>query len=136
MAAKRAGKRDSARELAVEAARIARDANCEDVVVLDLRKISPITDYFVICTGTSDRQMLATAGQIEEHGQSVNQRVWRAAGKDSAEWIVLDFVDVVVHLFDPPRRSYYDLELIWGGAAKVRWKRRSSAEPGFIAKEK
>jgi ribosome-associated protein len=135
MAAKRAGKRDSARELAVAAARIARDANCEDVVVLDLRKISPVTDYFVICTGTSDRQMRATAGQIEEYGQSVNQGVWRAAGKDSAEWIVLDFVDVVVHLFDPPRRSYYDLELIWGGAAKVRWNRRSSAGPGSSGKE-
>ena len=80
--------------------------------------------------------MRATADQIEEYGQSVDQRVWRVAGKDSAEWIVLDFVDVVVHLFDPPRRSYYDLELIWGGAAKVRWNRRSIAGPGSSAKEK
>jgi len=111
----------AARELAVAAARLAANDNCEDIVVLDLRGVSPVTDYFVICTGSSDRQMRSVADDIAEHGQSVGLRVWHTAGADSAEWIVMDFVDVVVHIFDVAHRDYYDLELIWGGAPRVQW---------------
>ena len=129
MARKAARKPDKgpARELAVAAARAAHDANCEEILVLDLRGISPVTDYFVIATGTSDRQMRSVAQDIAEHGASVGQKVWHVAGEETAEWIVMDFVDVVVHLFDETHRHYYDLELIWGDAPKVRWKRRSAA---------
>jgi len=127
MASQAAGRqtktKDVARKLAVEAARLAHHGNCTDVVVLDLRKISPVTDYFVIATGTSDRQMRSVADDISEHGQSVGQNVWHVAGAETAEWILLDFVDVVVHLFDRQHREYYDLELIWGEAPKVRWRR-------------
>ena len=119
-------RKDSARELAIEAARLAEQSNCYDIVVMDLRKVSPVTDYFVICTGTSDRQMRTVAHEIVEHGDSLGQQVWHVDGTDSAEWILLDFVDVVVHLFDQPHRQYYDLELIWGAAPKVRWRRRAS----------
>ena len=115
--------KDVARKLAVEAARLAHHGNCTDVVVRDLRKISPVTDYFVSATGTSDRQMRSVADDISEHGQSVGQNVWHVAGAETAEWILLDFVDVVVHLFDRQHREYYDLELIWGEAPKVRWRR-------------
>jgi len=94
--------------------------------VLDLRGVSPVTDYFVICTGTSDRQMRTVADDIAEHGRSIGQKVWQVAGAESAEWIVMDFVDVVVHIFDESHRRYYDLELIWGEAPKVRWQRRGS----------
>ncbi|HAU39199.1 MAG TPA: ribosome silencing factor [Phycisphaerales bacterium] len=125
--AKRASKKDSARELAVAAARIAQDNNAEDIVVLDLRGISPVTDYFVIATGTSDRQMRSIADDVIRHGKTVGQKVWQVAGMESGDWIVLDFVDVVVHLFDQPHRRYYDLELIWGDARRVRWQRRSPA---------
>jgi len=123
---KRTKAKDTARELAVAAARVAQDGNCDDIVVMDLREVSPVTDYFVICTGTSDRQMRSAANDICEYARSVDQRVWRVAGTESAEWIVLDFVDVVVHLFDQRHRSYYDLELIWGAAPKVRWRRKST----------
>ncbi len=111
-----------ARELAIAAAGVASDNHATDIVVLDLRKVSPVTQYFVICTGTSDRQMRTVADETAKHGQKVGQRVWHIAGQRSAEWIVMDFVDVVVHIFDEAHRRYYDLELIWGEAPRVRWK--------------
>ncbi len=124
MTARRARKVDTGRELAVAGARLAQERHCEDVVILDLRRISPVTDYFVICTGTSDRQIRAVGDELVEYGKSVDQRVWHVAGRDTADWIVLDFVDVVVHLFGKAQREYYDLELIWGAAPKVKWQRR------------
>ena len=127
--AKRSADKTAARKLAIEAARIAHDNNAEDVVVLDLRGVSPVTDYFVICTGTSRPQMRAVAEKVCEHGQSVGQKVWHVAGLESGDWIVLDFVDVVVHVFDPAHRRYYDLELIWGGAPRVRWQGRAGRKP-------
>ncbi len=125
--AKKAVKRDTARKLAIEAARLAEDSNCEEIIVLDLRGSSPITDYFVIATGTSGRQMRSTAEDIIEYGDSIDQKMYRAAGMEGDDWMVVDFVDVVVHLFDPPHRHYYDLELMWGDAPRVRWKRRATA---------
>jgi ribosome-associated protein len=123
MMAKRAAKSDSARALAIEAARIAHDDNAEDILVLDLRGISPVTEYFVIATGTSDRQLRAVADEIRQHAKAGGQPVWHVAGRDSGDWIVMDFVDVVVHLFEASKRSFYDLELIWGEAPHVRWER-------------
>lgn len=120
--AKRARKDDSARSLAIDAARLAHDRHGEDILVLDLRGISPVTDYFVIVTGTSGRQMRSLADDLSRHGKNIKQKVWQVAGMDSGEWILLDFVDVVVHLFDEEHRRYYDLELIWGEAPRVEWR--------------
>jgi ribosome-associated protein len=120
-----AKKIDTARKLATACARIAQDSNATDVVVMDLRGVSPITDYFVICTGSSSRQMRTVAQQVGEYGKSVDQPAWQVAGLEGGDWIVLDFVDVVVHIFDEQHRKYYDLELIWGESPHVRWKRRS-----------
>ena len=119
-------KQDSARRLAVQAARIAHDRNCSDIVVLDLGGISPVTDYFVIFTGTSDRQMRAVADEIVHEAAASGQRPFNVAGLGSSTWILLDFVDVVVHIFDDEHRGHYDLELIWGDAARVRWRRPAS----------
>ena len=121
----RSKKSTTAGELAAAFARIARDDNCEDIIVLDLRGTSPVTDYFVICTGTSDRQLQTVADDIAKHGKQVGQKVWRVAGAQQAQWIVMDFVDVVVHLFDQEHRAYYDLELIWGEAPRVNWEPQS-----------
>jgi ribosome-associated protein len=129
VAGKRSRKKDPACEFAVAAARSAHESNCQDIVVLDLRGISPVTDYFVLCTGTSDRQMRTVADDIAEYGDSVGERVWHIAGFESAQWILLDFVDVVVHLFDDRFRRYYDLELIWGAAPRVQWKPRARRNP-------
>jgi len=123
-------KNDPARALAVAAAGIASDDNCEDLVVLDLRGVSPVTDYFVIATGTSDRQLRSVAADIARHGASVGQKVWHVAGLETADWVCLDFVDVVVHLFDQKHRRYYDLELIWGEAPRVDWQPRGRRRTG------
>lgn len=111
----------AARELAIESARIAAADNCRDVVVLDLRGVSPVTDYFVIATGTSSRQLRTVADDLSKRGRELGSKVWQIAGLESSDWIVLDFVDVVVHLFDEPHRRYYDLELIWGESPRVDW---------------
>jgi ribosome-associated protein len=118
------------KQLAVLAARTAADSRCTDVVVLDLGGISPVTDYFVIATGTSDRQLRSVADEIAGEARKVGHRPYHSAGRESAQWVLLDFVDVVVHLFDAEHRGYYDLELIWGDAPRVKWQRatrRSSA---------
>jgi ribosome-associated protein len=130
VARKKVTRQDPACELAVAAARIAHERHCENVVVLDLRGKSPVTNYFVIATGTSARLMRSVAEEICEFGAERGQSVWRQAGMDSSVWIVLDFVYVVVHLFDSEHRAYYDLELIWGDTPHVTWE-----QPGSKADE-
>ena len=121
MARRKVVDKDASRRLAIASARIARDDNYEDILVLDLRGISTVTDYLVIATGSSGRQMKTVAVDVVDHGKSVGQRPWHVEGMNAADWILVDFVDVVVHLFDRPLRSYYDLELIWGEAPRVDW---------------
>jgi len=116
-------KKDTARQLAIAAARLIADDKCDDIIVLDLKDRSPVTDYFVIATGTSDRQMRSAATNLANWGKKNDNAPWHVAGIDSADWVVLDFVDVVVHIFNESHRRYYDLELIWGEAPRVRWQR-------------
>jgi ribosome-associated protein len=110
---------DTARTLAVHLAQLAGERNCEDIIVLDLRATSAVTNYFVIATGTSDRQIRAVSEELERESRKIGEKVYRVAGRDAADWVVMDFVDVVVHLFSRPLREYYDLELIWGEAPRV-----------------
>lgn len=138
MAKTRTKKPDPGRKLAIELARLAESRNGEHIVVLDLREISPITDYFVIVTGTSDRQLRALSDEMKTVGKGLGSPAYNVAGAQSAQWIVLDFVDVVVHLFDDLRRKYYDLELIWGDAPHIRWRaprKKNQAEPDAPAAE-
>jgi ribosome-associated protein len=115
----------AARDFAIRAARLAVDLRADDVAVLDLRDLSPVTDYFVICSGTSDRQMRALYDALEKDGKSCGWSPFGSAGYDSTTWMLLDFVDVVVHIFSPEYRRYYDLELLWGDAPRVE-----GADPG------
>jgi ribosome-associated protein len=108
-----------AREFARAAAKIADSRHCTDIVVLDLRGLSPATDYFVIATGTSDRQMRTVADEISEAARGLGFKRFGRAGYEQARWILLDFIDVVVHLFDSEYRDYYDLELLWGDAERI-----------------
>jgi ribosome-associated protein len=108
-----------ARRFAITAAKLAVARHCSEVVVLDLRNISPATDYFVIATGTSDRQMRTVADEICQEAKKQGQQRFGLAGYEHARWIVLDFIDVVVHIFDTEYRDYYDLELLWGDAKKI-----------------
>ncbi len=106
---------------ALAAAKIAAELHCTDIVVLDLKGKSPATDYFVIATGTSNRQMRTVTDEISElaKGQSIDR--FGRAGYEQARWILLDFVDVVIHIFDEEYRDYYDLEMLWGDAKHLKW---------------
>ncbi len=108
-----------AREFAIEAARIARDRNCTEVAVLDLTGRSPATDYFVIATSTSDRQGRTAADEINELAKDSGFERFGRAGYDQGQWILMDYVDVVVHIFSEQYRDYYDLELLWGDSEKI-----------------
>jgi len=110
---------DTAMEFAIEAAKVAAERHCTGIVVLDLRGISPATDYFVIATGTSGRQMRTVADEICQEAKKQNQQRFGWAGYEQGRWIVLDFIDVVVHIFDSEYRDYYDLELLWGDAKRI-----------------
>ena len=114
-------------QFAIEVARLAQDYKAEDVVALDLRGISPVTDFVVICTGTSDRQMRSVIDAVKEYGKKVGERPYGVAGYDNATWILIDFVDVILHVFTSTHRPYYDLELLWGDAPRVDWSRSESA---------
>jgi ribosome-associated protein len=89
-----------------------------DVVILDLRKINKaITDFFVICSGSSDTQIDAIANSVDEAvHKAIQENPWHKEGQQNKEWILLDYVDVVVHIFKKDRREYYDIESLWGDA--------------------
>jgi len=110
----------TAKKFAIEAAKIAIERNCTDVVVLDLVGKSPATDYFLIATGTSDRQTRTVADEITDYGRKHDFRIFGRAGYEQGKWVLLDFVNVVVHLFNEESRQYYDLELLWGDAEKLK----------------
>jgi ribosome-associated protein len=104
-------------EIATAIAEYASDRKALDIVQLDLRGIIGYTDYFVICTGRTDRQTKAIhdaihAGMKREHG--ILPR--RVEGLSQARWILMDYLDVVVHVFTPDTRDYYRLEQLWGEA--------------------
>ncbi len=99
--------------LAAESA-LARKA--EGVVALDLRGISPATDFFVMATGNSDIQVRAIADNVLEELAKEGHRPLHVEGMDRARWVLLDFVDFVVHVFHPLARDFYQLELLWGDA--------------------
>ncbi len=102
-------------ELAGAIARYAADVKAEDLVELDLRGVLGYTDYFVICTGRSDRQVKAIHDRIlegmkKDHGVLAQ----RVEGLAEAHWVLLDYLDVVVHVFTPETREFYGLERLWG----------------------
>ena len=101
-----------ARKFAVEAARSLDDNQCTDTIVLDLRGRSPVADLLVITSGTSDRQMKSAAEDVEELAPQSDHVLVRRAADDRHTWIVSDFGDVVIHVFEPETRAFYDLELL------------------------
>lgn len=116
-------KSPTSRTTAIELARLALARHCRDIVVLDLRGLSPVTDFFVIATGTSARQMASLAQEMSEIASSSPLSI---DGLPQGSWVLVDFIDVVVHLFDAQHRSYYDLEMLWGDAPKTRWKKSAT----------
>jgi ribosome-associated protein len=108
-----------AKKFALASAKVASERHCSEIAILDLRGMSPATDYFVIATGTSDRQMRTVADEISDVAKKQGMRRFGRAGYEQARWILLDYVDVVIHIFDAEYRNYYDLELLWGDAKRL-----------------
>lgn len=116
-----------ASQFAVELSRIISELKSDNVVALDVRGVSTVTDFTIIATGTSERQLRGVADAIIEYGRKVGQKPYGFSGYDNAAWVIVDFVDVVVHLFARAYRDYYDLELLWGDAPRLDWSRSESA---------
>lgn len=112
----------SSKELAIEAAKIALSRNCVDARVLNLTGISPASDYYVIVTGTSDRQMRTVADEIGDFAKEKKYMRFGIAGYETAQWILLDYVDVMIHVMSEEAREYYNLEMLWGDAKEVEIK--------------
>ncbi len=101
--------------LAKHVAELTLTKKANDVVIMDLRTLSPVADFFVICSAESDIQARAIADAVEEGMEKQGSRPWHKE-KGSLNWIVLDYVDVVLHIFHKHTRSFYNLEKLWGDA--------------------
>lgn len=111
---------DRAKKLALAAARVAEETRGTAIQVLDLRHVTDVFDYFVIATGTSRRQMHAMADEIKQALKQSHRDTPRGVeGYEDGRWIVMDYGDVVVHLFDAESREYWDIEHLWGDAKQV-----------------
>ncbi|MEM8835190.1 MAG: ribosome silencing factor [Planctomycetota bacterium] len=112
-----------ARAFALQAAVSLWSDKCENIALLDLRGLSPVTDFFVIATGTSSRQMRASGEHLKDVAESASMSLHRHNLRENdADWVLLDFVDVVVHIFDERARLFYDLEMLWGDAERITWR--------------
>ncbi|HWP41887.1 MAG TPA: ribosome silencing factor [Blastocatellia bacterium] len=100
------------------AARAAGEKKATDIVALDLRKVASFTEYFVICSGASNRQVSAIAEAVEESLRKAGKRPLHTEGYSSAEWILLDYGDFIVHVFSDAARRFYDLERLWRDAGR------------------
>jgi ribosome-associated protein len=101
------------------AVRAALDKKAHDVVVLDLRDTPAFTDFFVLCSGTSQRQVKAVADAIEEALRAAKVRPAHIEGYDRADWVLMDFFSFIVHVFTPQTREFYALERLWGDAERI-----------------
>ena len=111
---------DRSRQLALAAARTACECRGQNVVVLDLRELTPVFDFFVLVTGTSGRQLRSISEEIDNVlERQLGDKRLSIEGFQDSKWILLDYGNVVVHLFDAEMRSFYDLENLWGAAKRV-----------------
>jgi ribosome-associated protein len=127
--ASRPPKSDSGEDFAVAAAHLMTDMHCEEVLIYDVRGLSPLTNFLVIATGTSDRQIKAMARHISELArEQYDLERFGSQRDDASTWLVMDFIDVMLHLFEPATRAHYDLEMMWGDAPQLQW--RHDGKPG------
>lgn len=104
------------REIMILAAKAADDKKAENMVVLNMKGVSLVADYFVICHGNSEKQVQAIAREIKEKAEENEVTVKRMEGFEDARWILLDLGDVIAHVFHKEERNYYHLERLWGDA--------------------
>ena len=108
-------------ERALLCAQVAEDNKGRDIVVLDMRPITPLYDYFVLVTGVSRRQIHTIAEEVDAAMHREGDARLSIEGYDASKWVVQDYGDVVVHVFDPAAREFYALEELWADAGQVDW---------------
>ena len=109
------------KQKAILIAKLASQKKAEEIVILDMKKISNLCDYFIICHASSDRKVKAIAQGIDEGLEEINTKVWHREGEQEALWVLLDIGDIVVHIFDEEIRGFYNLEYLWREAPRVEW---------------
>ncbi|MBO8156013.1 MAG: ribosome silencing factor [Bacillaceae bacterium] len=109
----------NSKELVLLAANACDDKRAENIVVLDMKHVSLIADYFLICHGNSERQVQSIAREIKDQAEEKGIDVKRMEGFDHARWVLVDLDDVVCHIFHKDEREYYNLERLWGDAREV-----------------
>ncbi|QVL32898.1 ribosome silencing factor [Telmatocola sphagniphila] len=113
----------SALERACICARSARDNKAKDIIVLDMRRAHPLYDFFVLTTGASRRQIHNIAEEIDDVLKAEGDVRHGIEGYEASKWIIQDYTDILVHVFDPETRDFYRLEELWSDAPKVDWER-------------
>jgi ribosome-associated protein len=110
---------------------LALDKKAEDVIIIDLRKLNAPTDYFVICSATTERQVKAISDRVLEGLEEKGHKAWHVEGYAARKWVLIDYVDVVVHVFTDETRRFYSLETLWGDAPveEVEPQKRRSRKP-------
>jgi ribosome-associated protein len=112
-------KNDSKQQIS-EAIRACLEKKAEEITILELEKGSgPFTDYFVLCSGTNPRQVQAISDEVEERLERTGLRPTHVEGYKQAEWVLLDYVDFVIHVFSEKARKFYDLERLWKSARRL-----------------
>jgi ribosome-associated protein len=111
---------DEARERALASVEAGRDKKAEDALVLDVRGLSGVADYFVLMSADSERQAGAIADAVDERLEALGAVALGVEGRSGGGWVLLDFGDVVVHVMDPETRRFYDLEGLWADAPRVK----------------
>ncbi|HVF53883.1 MAG TPA: ribosome silencing factor [Actinomycetota bacterium] len=112
----------------LEAARAAASKKAEDIVILDVSQQLVITDYFLICSGNTDRQVRTIAEEVDRKlASELKVKPFRREGEREAHWVLLDYVDFVVHVFQHEDRDYYSLERLWSDATRVPFEEESDA---------
>jgi len=92
------------------------DKKAIDITLIDVRKITPLTDYFIICTSESDPQTRAIFNHIKDSLKEKDLKPWKTEGYEYLQWVIMDYIDFVIHIFNKETRSYYDFERLWADA--------------------
>lgn len=113
------------RQLALLAAEVCDDKKAKEILVLDVRKITTISDYFIVASTSNERQARAIADEMRMKMKDLGKREMGVEGMDDARWVLQDFGDIVLHIFHESQREFYDIEGLWADAKQVRWKKSS-----------
>jgi ribosome-associated protein len=113
------------RQIALLAAEVCDEKKAKEIIVLDVRKITSISDYFIVCSTSNERQARAIAEEMRMRMKALGRREMGVEGVEDARWVLQDFGDIVLHIFHESQREFYDIEGLWADAKQVRWKKAS-----------